>query len=174
MTTIASLIECPMCPLDPFSTIQNISSLVSLFKAVTERFNKVLNEVDLEAERLSTNGLKKPYRIGDNNPALLHLHTGTLDCPMGFNIDLEPLVWKNLVKTALKTEVHGGGSNPRPLIELLRETEERQKRWHNDKGFLGEEGRKLWRKGNCEKDKNTCEALGQEHIKRAIGALNWD
>ena len=73
-------------------------------KAVVERFNKVLIEVDREALRLEETGQKKPYRIGDNNPALQHLHTGTLDCPMGFNIEIEGKDWKKLVKTALKTE----------------------------------------------------------------------
>lgn len=174
MTTVSSLIKCPVCPLDPFSAIQNVSSIVSLFKAIVERFSKVLHEVNLEATRLTQSGQKKPYRIGDNNPALSHLHTGTIDCPMGFNIELEPEVWKKLVKTALKTEMYGGGSNSTPLKLLLKETEERQQRWHNDPEFLGEQRRRLWGQEHCERDKSACESLGGEHIRRAIRMLDWE
>lgn len=175
MAAVTSLTHCPVCPLDPFSAIQNVSSLVSLFKAITERFSKVLQEVDLEAIRLASSGEKKPFRMGDNNPALAHLHTGTLDCPMGFNIELEPDVWKKLVKAALRTEVFGGGSNPAPLQGLIREAEERQKRWHSDES-LGGEARRLWGKERCanEGDKNVCQSLGSEHIRRAIGMLDWE
>ncbi|KAF2631950.1 hypothetical protein BU25DRAFT_331276 [Macroventuria anomochaeta] len=174
MTTVSSLIHCPICPLDAFSAIQNVSSIVSLFKAIVERFSKVLHEVDLEASRLSTIGSKKPYRIGDNNPALSHLHTGTLDCPMGFNIELEPDVWKKLVKTALRTEMYGGGSNPAPLKQLLKEVEERQQRWYRAEEFLGEERRRIWGREHYEGDKGVCESLGGEQLRRAIGILDWE
>ena len=174
MSCITAVTHCATCALDVFSALQNVSSLASLFKATIARFARVLQEIDLEAARLVAAGARKPYRIGDNNPALAHLHTGTLDCPMGFNIELEPCVWKTLVKTALRTEVHGGGSNPRPLMLLLDEAEERQQRWHNDSGFWGEEGRRMWGKEQCERDKSVCESLGGEHIRRAIRTLEWE
>lgn len=176
MTTISSLIHCSTCPIDPFSAIQNVSAIVSLFKALVERFSKVLSEVDAEAKRLEAAGAKKPFRIGDNNPALGHLHTGTLDCPMGFNVDLDPETWRKLVKQALRTEVHGGGSNTTPLHGLLEESEARQQKWHENKDFLGEERRRLFGDGkHCEGDeKRACQTLGAEHIKMAIGRLNWD
>lgn len=173
MTAVSSLTHCPVCPRDPFSAIQNVSSIVSLFKAIVERFSKVLAEVNREAARLAETGQRKPFRMGDNNPALSHLHTGTLDCPMGFNIELEPDVWRKLVKAALRMEVEGGGSNPVPLKELLKEAEERQQRWHGDKDFLGEEGRRMWGDKVCEHDNNVCQSLGSEHIRRAIGKLDW-
>lgn len=174
MSAISSLLHCPVCPNDPFSAIQNVSSLVSLFKAIIERFSKVLAEVDREAAHLSATGAKKPFRMGDNNPALAHLHTGTLDCPMGFNVELEPGVWKKLVKGALRTEMHGGGSNPMPLERLLEDVEERQQRWHSDKAFLGEERKRVWGGKHCEKDGSTYESLGGEHIRRAMGMLDWE
>ncbi|KAF3043443.1 hypothetical protein E8E12_008020 [Didymella heteroderae] len=173
MTSISSLTHCPICPLDPFSAIQNVSSIVSLFKAIVERFSKVLHEIDRECERLRTTGGKKPYRIGDNNPHLAHLHTGTLDCPMGFNVELEPDVWRTLVKTALKGEVEGGGSNPTPLKQLVEQAEARQRKWHSDKEFLGEEGRRLWPGKECDQDNGVCESLGSAHIRRAIESLDW-
>jgi hypothetical protein len=173
MSNLSDLIHCPTCPKDPFNAIQNIQSVVSLFKAIVERFNKVLFEVDAEAERLEAAGQKKPYRIGDNNPALYHLHTGTLDCPMGFNIELEARDWQRIVKTALKTEMNGGGSNPRPLLDLLQEAETRQQKWHNDKEFWNEERKQMFPGGReCHRDKS-CQALGADHIRQAIDNLKW-
>ncbi|KAJ4367381.1 hypothetical protein N0V83_006963 [Neocucurbitaria cava] len=177
MSNLSDLIHCPQCPKEMFTAIQNIQSAVALFKALVERFNKVLIELDAEAERLQQTGQKKAYRVGDNNPALHHLHTGTLDCPMGFNIDLEAKDWTRIVKTALKTEIHGGGSNPRPLMDLLKEIEARQERWHNDKEFWSEERIHMFGGTRLEcKDKDTkpCEALGADHIRRAINRLNFD
>ncbi|EMD91749.1 hypothetical protein COCC4DRAFT_30331 [Bipolaris maydis ATCC 48331] len=174
MSALANIINCPQCPKDSFSAIQNVQSIVSLMKAIVQRFNSVLLEVDREAVRLEEAGQKKAYRIGDNNPALSHLHTGTSDCPMGFNIELEPKDWRRLVKTALKTEVYGKGSNPRPLLDLVKKSEMRQEEWHNDRHSWVDEmiqlhgGRK-----ECHVSEG-CEALGAQHIRRAIDNLKWD
>jgi hypothetical protein len=174
MSALSDLIHCPHCPKESFSAIQNVQSIVAVFKAVVERFNKVLLEVDREATRLEDAGQKKPYRIGDNNPALFHLHTGTLDCPMGFNIELEPRDWRRLVKTALKTEVYGGGSNTRPLLDLVKESEGRQERWHSDKHSWSEELKQLHgQRLDCDATQG-CEALGANHIRRTIDNLKWD
>ncbi|RAR07044.1 hypothetical protein DDE82_002986 [Stemphylium lycopersici] len=174
ISALSDLISCPQCPNEPFSAIQNVQSLVSLMKAIIERLNKVLMEVDREAARLEVTGQKKPYRIGDNNPALFHLHTGTPDCPMCFNIELEAKDWRRLVKTALRTEVYGGGSNPQPLLDLVKESEVRQEKWHNDEHAWNEEMKQLHAgRADCDKSKG-CEALGAQHIRRAIDNLKWD
>ncbi|KAF1837219.1 hypothetical protein BDW02DRAFT_637360 [Decorospora gaudefroyi] len=174
MSALSDLIHCPECPKEPFSAIQNVQSIVALFKAIVERFNKVLLGVDAEAAELERTGQKKPYRIGDNSPAVSHLHTGTWDCPMGFNIEIEGKDWRRIVKTALKTEVYGGGSNPRPLLDLVKESEARQKIWHMHRDLWSEEMTWLHRKeSQCDKTQD-CEALGAQHIRRAIDNLKWD
>jgi len=174
MRALSDLIHCTQCPKEAFSAIQNIQSIVSLFRAIVERFSKVLLEVNAEAERLEHTGKKKPYRIGDNSPALSHLHTGTLDCPMGFNIELESQDWKRIVKTALRTEAYGGGSNPRPLMDLLQETETRQEMWHKNK-HLWNKDTNCYHVGRQECDsERSCETLRAEHIRRAIDSLKWD
>jgi hypothetical protein len=174
MAALSDLIHCDQCPKESYSAIQNVQSVVSVIKAIVERFNKVLIEVDREAIRLEETHQKKPYRIGDNSQALRHLHTGTLDCPMGFNIEIEGKDWKKLVKTALKTEVYGGGSNPRPLLDLLKEIETRQESWHNNRHSWSDEMKQL-HAGRHECDSSTaCEALGAQHIRRAIGNLRWE
>jgi hypothetical protein len=174
MGVLSDLIHCPQCRNDNFSAIQNIASIVALCKAVVERFNKVLMEINAEAERLEQSGQKKPYRIGDNNPKLHHLHTGTLECPMGFNIEIEARDWKRLAKTALKTEIYGNGSNPQPLLQLVKEAEERQKRWHEDAEYHCAEREHLFGKRNAGDTEKKCEALGAEHIRRMIGNLDWE
>ncbi|KAF2833218.1 hypothetical protein CC86DRAFT_278989 [Ophiobolus disseminans] len=174
MDVLSDLINCPQCPKDNFSAIQNISSIVALCKAIVERFSKVLIEIDAEAERLEQNGQKKPYRIGDSNPDLQHLHTGTLDCPMGFNIEIEPGDWKRLAKTALKAELYGKGSNPRPLLQLVTDAEERQKRWHEDKWHQCVKNRHLFGGRHPSDAKKSCEALGADHIRRVVSNLKWE
>jgi hypothetical protein len=171
MDTITSVVNCPVCPKEGFSAIQNVQSIVSLFKAIVERFHKVLCEVDAEAARLEQSGLKKPYRIGDNNPALRHLHTGMPDCPMGFNINIDPGDWRKLVKAALKTEVYGDGSNQRPLMLLLKEAEARQARWHSDAEFQCDSRTRLY---GTNQSKTSCVALGSDFIKLSIQNMNWD
>ncbi|KAL6155747.1 hypothetical protein ACJBU6_05948 [Exserohilum turcicum] len=174
MSALADIIACPQCPKDPFCAIQNVQSIVSLMKAITERFNKVLIGIDREAARLEETGQKKPYRIGDTNPALLHLHTGTPDCPMGFNIELEAKDWKRLVKTALKTEVYGGGRNSQSLLDLVKKSELRQEKWHNDRHSWVEDMVQLHGgRGDCANSQG-CQALGAQHIRRTIDHLRWD
>jgi hypothetical protein len=174
MTVLSDLIHCPQCPKESFSAIQNIQSIVALCKAITERFDKVLRGIDAEAERLQRTGQKKPYRIGDNSPQLAHLHDGTLNCPMGFNIEIEAKDWKRLAKTALKTEVYGNGSNQRPLLHLIKETEDRQKRWHENKEYWIQERRHLFGERNTDDTRRNCEALGADQIRRVLANLKWD
>lgn len=174
MGVLSDLIHCPQCPKDNFTAIQNIQSIVSLCKAIVERFNKVLTDIDKEAERLEETGQKKPYRIGDNSPENLHLHTGGIDCPMGFNIDVEPKDWKKLAKTALKTEVYGRGSNQNPLLKLISEAEQRQQRWHENAANQCSDRGSLFGEQLPHNVKKSCEALGSNHIRRMIDNLKWE
>jgi hypothetical protein len=173
MGVMSDLIHCPQCPTDNFSAIQNISAITSLCKAIVERFSKVLMTIDAEAKRLEQSGEKKPYRIGDNTPELHHLHTGTLDCPMGFNIEIGAQDWKRLAKTALKTEVYGKGSNPRPLLQLIQEAEERGQRWHDNKHLHCKDREHLFGRDAIHRD-GKCTALGADQIRWMISNLRWD
>ncbi|KAK3204039.1 hypothetical protein GRF29_106g1427830 [Pseudopithomyces chartarum] len=117
LATASTIVHCPKCPMDVFSAMQNIQSLNSLLGAIAQRFHKVLTAIDEEAARLEQAGEKKPFRVGDNSPQNAHLHTGTTDCPMGYDLNLDPQDWKKLAKLALKTEVLGGGHNPMPFMK---------------------------------------------------------
>lgn len=176
MDTASAIIHCPKCPKENFTAIQNVQSLSALLTALGERFHRVLTEIDAEAARLEETGQKKPFRIGDNSAENAHLHTGTLNCPMGFDIQLEGKDWKKLAKQALRTEVLGGGCNKRPLVWLLEEMEKRQKRWHEDHDSNREERERMW--GSHDECHNkgeeaTCLKMIKQ-IRTMIGRMKWD
>ncbi|KAJ4296573.1 hypothetical protein N0V90_006619 [Kalmusia sp. IMI 367209] len=170
------MIHCTKCPTETFSAIQNMQSLNALLSAITERFHKVLAGINAEAIRLEQTGEKKPFRVGDNSPENAHLHTGTLDCPMGYDLKLDPHDWKKLAKQMLRTEVDGGGHNPTPLVGLIEELEKRQNKWHNDAHMHTEERTRLFGA------ENMCRSKGEgamclrmvAHIRIMIEQLDWD
>lgn len=105
-------------------------TLSALLTAIAERFHKALRAIDEEAARLEQAGLTKEYRMGDMSVETLHLHTGELDCPMGFEIELAAEEWRKLAKKVIKAEVLGKGKAPNPLISLVEQMEQRQTEWH--------------------------------------------
>ncbi|KAF2018910.1 hypothetical protein BU24DRAFT_488968 [Aaosphaeria arxii CBS 175.79] len=173
MTTAAAIVQCERCPKESFTAIQNVQSLSALLSAIAERFHKVLVGIDAETERLERTGEKKLFRIGDHDPSLRHLHTGQMDCPMGFNVELESAVWKKLAKKVLKTEVHGGGSNPCPLVMLLEMMEKRQHKWHDDNMNLQERERIFGAQNMCKPGDATCLRMINQ-IRHMIDHMKWD
>lgn len=104
------------------------------------------------------------------------LHTGTLDCPMSFNVQLEPSDWKRFAKQGLRLEVLGGGQNTNPLIRLVNAMETRQRRWHADESMHTEEREKIFGKFDLCKNRGenaTCLRMVSQ-IKAMIVAMNWD
>ncbi|KAJ4353452.1 uncharacterized protein N0V89_005181 [Didymosphaeria variabile] len=176
LQTASTMINCTKCPMEPFSAIQNMQSLTALLTAIAERFHKILAGIDAEAIRLEERQEKKTFRVGDNSPENMHLHTGTLDCPMGYDINLDPQDWKKLAKQMLRTEVIGGGHNPMPLLGLVEELEKRQHRWHHDVSMHTEERRKLFGA------ENLCRNKGDEamclrmigHIRIMVEQMKWE
>ncbi|KAH7414509.1 hypothetical protein DE146DRAFT_38158 [Phaeosphaeria sp. MPI-PUGE-AT-0046c] len=174
MGVLADIIRCKQCPKENFSAMQNTASIVSLSRAIVERFSKVILTIDAETERLERTGGKKPYRIGDNSPELRHLHTGGADCPMGFNIEIGPREFQRLAKTALKTEIYGNGSNPMPLLQLIQEAEVRQERWHNDVQMHCAEREHLFGVRTEQIAKTKCQAIGADMLRLMIGNLRFE
>lgn len=172
MSTVSTIIHCEKCPNGTFSSIQNVQSLSALLSAIAERFHQILFEVDREAERLERSGEKKTFRIGDSDPALQHLHTGTEDCPMGYNIELDAKEWKSLVKKAIRTEVIGGGSNPTPFSALLDQFEERQYRWHTGDNHLEERARIFGQNNMCRPGDAHCVRM-INHVRAMIRNMQF-
>lgn len=173
MNTASAMIHCPKCPRENHGALQNMQSLALLLSSLAERFHKVLAEIDAEADRLQQSGSKKPFRIGDNSRENRHLHTGTLDCPMGFDIELEPKDWRKLAKQALKTEVLGGGCNMAPLSALLDELEKRQLTWHADETMQTPERTRMFggHEGPC-RDAVCLKMV--EQVRRMVVNMRWE
>jgi hypothetical protein len=178
LTTASTLLHCEKCPKEPFTAIQNVSSLSALLSALAERFHKVLNEVEIEADRLESTHGKKLFRVSENSPETQHLHTAGANCPMGFDIELEGKEWRRLVKNAVKTEVLGGGTNPVPLKLMLDLFEQRQRRWHTNHAQMPQMDARIQIFGA----QNACASDGSDamclrmvaSVRSMINHLRWD
>jgi len=178
MTTASTLLHCEKCPKEPFTAIQNVQSLSALLSALAERFHKVLNEVETEASRLENTNGKKLFRVSENNQGTTHLHTGGINCPMGFNIELEGKEWRRVVKKAVRTEVLGGGTNSVPLKLMLDLFEQRQRRWHTDHAQMPEPDARIQMFG----EQNVCASDGRDatclrmvaSVRSMIDHMRWD
>lgn len=176
LTTASTIMNCTKCPTETFGAIQNMQALNALLSATAERFHKVLSGIDAEAVRLEQAQEKKSFRIGDNSAENRHLHTGTLDCPMGYDLNLDPQDWKRLAKQMLKTEVMGGGHNLTPLLGLVEKLEERQRRWHHDTSMYTEDRIRLFgAEDMCRNqgDQALCLRM-MRHIRIMVEQMNWD
>ena len=162
--TTKGVLECSQCPKESTSAMQNIMMLITLVTTITDSYRKMLVYIDNETARAEAAGEKKNYRIGDNSPEKWHMHTGTLDCPMGFNIDLDPDQWKSLARQVIKADVHGSANaSSTSLMGLVGSLEERQVRWHENPPSLEV---KMHSTRNCNGD------LPQEHVGlKLIGTI---
>jgi hypothetical protein len=175
LATASTIMHCEKCPNEMFTSIQNTQLLSALLFATAERFHKILKAIDAEAEDLERKGEKKPYRIVDSNPLIQNLHTGTPDCPLGFNVQLDAKEWKGLAKKLLRTEIQGGGSNPAPLTALLDQFEERQHKWHSghDHSHDEERTRIFGERTSCQSGDATCLRLINQ-VRVMVANMQWE
>ena len=131
--TASEVLQCSQCLKDGSSAMQNTMLLTTLLSVLLNHYRKVLVSIEEDAARIEAASGTIPFRMGDNSPALQHLHDGTPDCPVGFNIDLAPQEWRYLAKRAFRAEVkgasvHGDGS----IVDIITQLETRQRKWHED------------------------------------------
>ncbi|KAL8966353.1 MAG: hypothetical protein Q9183_003410 [Haloplaca sp. 2 TL-2023] len=120
------VVRCPCCPVDYPSALQNLMALTTLLPLVVHEYARLLRHIQDEVDR----GCKITYRIGDLSPSTLHLHTGTADCPMGFNVELDPEEWASIAKRVVKQDVFGNPEDSACLMGVVEELEQRQQIWH--------------------------------------------
>lgn len=173
MQAASSMLQCQQCPTKMFTLLQSTHAVTTLLTAIAERFHRILKAIDEEAESLEQRGEKKSFRVGDNNPLVQHLHTGTPDCPMGFNILVEAAEWKSLAKKVIKTEVLGGGSNPLPFCTLLEQFEKRQERIHTSDS-LQEERRSMYGGPHCEHPEEPLCMKMINHVRVMVENLQFE
>ncbi|KAI9727571.1 MAG: hypothetical protein M1828_006513 [Chrysothrix sp. TS-e1954] len=128
--TASDILFCDYCPRHSDSARQNILLINTLLATIATTCDRILRDVDAEAARARATGEKKTFRMGDNSPGLAHLHTGTLDCPLGFDIELGAQEWRSLAFRAIKGEVFDRGVPRMTLEKLCTQLEDRQRSWH--------------------------------------------
>ncbi len=122
---------CQQCPKDRNTAMSNLMFLTTLLTSIVERYDRVLKQVDADAQQASGSGKAIPFRMGENRPEYAHLHTGTFDCPMGFDVDISPSEWRKLARKAIKADVLGPAPNGRQSIsDIVDLFEQRQHQWH--------------------------------------------
>lgn len=173
MDTASSLLHCPQCPTSMFSIMQNTQSLSILFTTIAGRFHRILKQIDSEAHEMERTGTKKAFRVGDNDPSVQHLHTGTPDCPLGFNIELDANEWKKMAKKAIKGQVLGGGTDTITLMDLVHQFEQRQTRWHAAEEHLEERVQLFGERNLCKPGDEVCLRMINQ-VKVMVNNLPWE
>ncbi|KAL9035041.1 MAG: hypothetical protein Q9214_006772 [Letrouitia sp. 1 TL-2023] len=132
-TTIArEVVRCSLCPLEYNTAVQNLMLLSTLLPLIAHEYGRLLNHIGEKAKEGGT----LTYRVGDRSPENLSLHTGTEDCPMGFNIELDAEDWATMARKVIKQEVHGTSENSKSLSQVVDELGQRQQFWHSLRGAL--------------------------------------
>jgi hypothetical protein len=147
LATTTNVLKCEQCPKQPMTAMQNVMLLTTLLTTITDSYRKLILAIDVEAKRAKESGELKGFRVGDNSMERMHLHTGTPDCPMGFDIELDGEEWRKFARSVVKADVDGSRSGSRSIMGLANQLDERQRQWHSDP--TKEEARKAMTGENC-------------------------
>lgn len=68
MVTASEILNCPRCPKDVYTSIQNVQSVTAVLSALAERFHAVLRAIEKETRTMQLEGAKKSFKVGDRSP----------------------------------------------------------------------------------------------------------
>lgn len=167
------VVRCETCPQGYNMAVQNSMLLGTLLQMLINEYAKLLKYVDERA----TNGTKIAFRIGEISSCLDQRHTGTPDCPMAINVDLNGDEWRMLARNAIRQDVLGSTEDNDCLLSIVQEMRARQVVWHekfsrqndlHDATVINEsEAQPLSGKGDFE-----CRQVSHiDHLKRLLEAL---
>ena len=126
-TTVArEALRCQRCPKMYALALQNLMSLCTLLPLIAHQYGKLLQYID---ER-SAKGRPISVRMGEKALDQMHLHTGTADCPMAFDLDLSAKEWRAMSRKVVRRKVIGDVDSNNSLLGLIEELESRQRAWH--------------------------------------------
>jgi hypothetical protein len=131
LNSLSSVVDCPLCPMERSTGLQNNMLMQTALMSITERFQALLMGLEQEYQRMEVENIRPQIRMGDPK-VHLSMHTGTLDCPMGFTLTVDPIQWKELARKALMSLVRGPGPGENTLAEITARLETRQQGWHSD------------------------------------------
>ena len=119
------VVGCKACGSRYNTALQNSMLLGTMINLIITDFRRLLTHVE---ERAKTTE-KLSLRMAENNTDLEHLHTGTPDCPMGIDIELDGAQWKAVADKAIRRELFGTPDH-RGLAQIVDQMKERQLEWH--------------------------------------------
>lgn len=126
-TTVArDALHCQQCPTVYATALQNLMSLCTLLPLLAHEYGKLLTHIDERAAQ----GATMSFKMGENSLDQIHLHSGTLDCPMSFDIDLSAAEWRVMARRVVRQKVVRSSGADQSVLELLEELENRQRSWH--------------------------------------------
>lgn len=120
------VVRCPHCPQDYPSALQNLMLLTTLLPLVAHGYAKLLQHIQEQAAQ----GCAVTYRVGDSSLSTIHLHTGTPECPMGFNVELDAEEWASMARKVVKQDIYGNNQKLDCVLSVVEELEQRQWIWH--------------------------------------------
>ena len=126
-----SVVRCSRCPLEYSLALQNLMLLTTLLPLITIQYSKLLVHIGEKA----LEGGTVTYKVGDHSPETLHLHTGTDDCPLGFDVELTADEWAAIARRVIKQDLYGTTQNKECLSGVVDELEQRQLFWHALQSF---------------------------------------
>lgn len=130
LNTAADMLACSHCISEFESFRHNFLLVNTLLSTILSRIRRVFAELETETTRAKANGEKKKFRMGEFSPETMHLHTGTPDCPMGFDVELEAGEWRSMLYRTVKGYIYEKGDGRRTLEGLIGELEARQMSMH--------------------------------------------
>ena len=138
-TTLArDVVRCEECPKTHVSALQNLMLLSTLLALIVNEYSRLLAHIDERAAREETITLRIGERISTET---MHLHIGTPDCPMGFNLELSGAEWSKVARKAIKQAVVGSDLSTRESFTgVIEEMEQRQHSWHAKGGRAEQHG----------------------------------
>ena len=164
--------SCEICPTQFASALQNLMLLSTLLPLISHGYAKLLSHLD---ERASKNE-SVTLRIGEHDKTLDDMlkHTGTVDCPMSFDVDLTAEEWRSMARKAIRRKVIGNAKTDLSVLGVVNSLESRQKSWH-EHPILAEfqHGTSCREHGSEVGEEHTClKMLGR--VRGSIEALNLD
>lgn len=122
------VVGCKQCPLRYFSVIQNGLILGVVTTCIAECYGRLLEQIDREELRATSEGEKKVFNISNSN---LGARSTLPPTQLNFTIEVDPPAWRESMRNIIKSELYGvQGSRENCFMAFVGQLEERQKRWH--------------------------------------------
>lgn len=122
------VLGCNQCPLRYFSVIQNGLILGVVATCVAECYARLLEQIDQEERRATSQGEKKQYTIS-NTPSTLSESRRVIGNSFSFSIEVSPSEWREAMRNIVKGEIRGIQGH-QSFMSFVSQLEERQKNWH--------------------------------------------